>query len=72
VVRKSTGYPLQDAEEWWAFVCGQASWQKAFRQLPQASLGSLWREILQEVDGLRTSEGICFDASALIGIGVRA
>lgn len=72
VVRKSTGYTLKAAEEWWGFVWGNGRWQKELRQLPPATLQRLRSEILAEVDNLKTGEGIWLDASALIGIGVRA
>lgn len=71
VVRKSTGYALQAAEDWWGFVWGNGRWQKELRRLPSESLERLRTEIINEIRGLRTSEGIWLDASALIGIGTR-
>lgn len=71
VVRKPAGYALETAEEWWGFVWGNGRWQRELRQLPPESLARLKAEILNDIETLRTSNGIWLDSSALFGVGVK-
>jgi ubiquinone/menaquinone biosynthesis C-methylase UbiE len=68
VVREVTGYFIEP-EEWWAF-----QWplmRARLSVLAPESLERFKRETLEEVEGLRTEEGLWLDATALIGVGVR-
>ncbi len=68
VVREAAGYFIEP-EEWWAF-----QWplmRARLRELAAEPLERFKRETLEEVEGLRTKEGLWLDATALIGVGVR-
>jgi ubiquinone/menaquinone biosynthesis C-methylase UbiE len=71
VHRKELGYYLEDAAEWWQLV-----WNAGLRsQLNQLSAEDLERfrtEHLEEIDALRTTEGIRLKMEILFTIGVKA
>ena len=71
VVPEPNIHTLQSAEEWWTFIRRSASWGSSLDQLSAEALADLKAEILEDVERLRTKEGIQVDTSALIGIGVR-
>lgn len=71
VVRVASTTTLQSADEWWTFVRRSAARGIPLSQLSAESLERLRREILEDVDKLRTDDGIRVDTSALIGTGVR-
>lgn len=71
VVRTPAGYTLETAEEWWGFVWGNGRWQRELRQLSAGTLGQLKAQLLDDIETLRTSNGIWVDSSALFGLGVK-
>ncbi|HET8679179.1 MAG TPA: methyltransferase domain-containing protein [bacterium] len=71
VVAEPHVHMLRSGEEWWTFIRRSASWGELFDELPAEALESLKAEIIGDVEGLRTPDGIRVDTSALIGIGVR-
>lgn len=71
VVAEPHVHTLLSAEEWWTFIRRSASWGELLDQLSAEALEGLKTEIVEDVEGLRTPNGIQVDTSALIGIGVR-
>lgn len=70
VDRKNVGYYLDSAEAWWDVV-----WNAGFRrmvgQLSQSNQERFKREHLQEVDELRTKDGIWLDVGVLYTSGMK-
>lgn len=71
VVPEPYTHTLQSAEDWWTYMRRSTRWGPLLDQLSAEALEDLKAEILQDVERLRTEEGIKVDMSALIGIGVR-
>ncbi|OGW34110.1 MAG: hypothetical protein A2X58_11315 [Nitrospirae bacterium GWC2_56_14] len=71
VERKSLGYHLDDAKDWWEVI-----WNGGFRglvdQLPHGEAERFRREHLEEIDKLRTDEGIRLNLDVLYTLGVKA
>ncbi len=71
VEKKDLGYYLRDANEWWDVI-----WNAGFRsQVSRLSSGDLERfktEHLEEVQALRTHDGILLNVKVLYTSGVRA
>ncbi len=68
---KGLGYYLKDASEWWDVI-----WNAGFRsQISQLSTEDLLKkfreEHLQEIEALRTNEGIWLNVSVLYTVGIR-
>jgi len=70
VVDESAGYFI-DPDDWWTFLWGTSA-RRRLNQLPPDALERFRADILGEVRGLRTERGVWLDASALMGIGLRA
>lgn len=70
VDRKNVGYYLDRAEQWWDIV-----WNAGFRrmvgQLSPSGQEQFKREHLQEVEALRTRDGIRLDVGVLYTIGTK-
>lgn len=70
VETKEVGYFLDSAEEWWSIV-----WNAGFRryvtQLSQQDQERFKAEHLQEIDALRTKDGIRLDIGVLYTIGTK-
>jgi ubiquinone/menaquinone biosynthesis C-methylase UbiE len=64
-------HTLQSAEDWWTYMRRSTRWGVLLDQFSAMALEDLKAEILEDVERLRTKEGIQVDTSALIGIGVR-
>ena len=71
VVPEPYTHTLQSAEDWWTYMRRSTRWGPLLDQFSAEALQDLKAEILQDVESLRTEEGIQVDMSALIGIGVR-
>lgn len=71
VERKSLGYHLENAKGWWEVI-----WNGGFRglvdQLPRGEAERFRREHLEEIDKLRTDEGIWLNLDVLYTSGVKA
>jgi ubiquinone/menaquinone biosynthesis C-methylase UbiE len=71
VQRKSAGYYLRDADEWWDLV-----WHAGFRglvnQIPSQHLEKFQQEHLAEVQQMATSEGIWLNVEVLYATGTKA
>ncbi len=68
VVQKNVGYHLSDANEWWDIVWN-AGFRRLVAQLPAQDQERFKREHLEEVDKLKTSDGIWLDVGVLYTIG---
>lgn len=70
VEQKNMGYFLDDAEEWWDVI-----WNAGFRRLVSGmkpeQREKFRREHLQEVEELRTSDGIWLDVGVLFTFGTK-
>lgn len=64
------GYPLEHAEEWWTIIEGSAM-RRRVERVPAGELQAFRRAHLDDVERLRTADGLWLDASALIGIASR-
>ena len=71
VVPEPHNHMLQSAEDWWTYMRRSTRWGAFLDQFPAEALNDLKAEIIQDVEGLRTKDGVQVDTSALIGIGVR-
>lgn len=65
---ENVGYFLGDAEEWWDVVWN-AGMRRLITQLPPGELERFKQEHLQEVDELKTEDGIWLDVDVLFAIG---
>lgn len=70
VESKNIGYHLDSAQDWWD-VIWNAGFRRLVEQLPVDALERFKREHLQEVDALRTADGIWLDAGVLYTIGTK-
>ena len=70
VERKNVGYYLDRAEEWWD-VIWNAGFRRLVNQLSPEDRETFRREHLQEVDALRTKDGIWLDVGVLYTIGTK-
>jgi len=68
VTRENMGYWLSDAEDWWNVVWN-AGYRRLVSQLPQDDRERFKQEHLQEVDALKTGEGIRLDVDVLFSMG---
>jgi len=68
VEKKNVGYYLENAGEWWDVVWN-AGFRRMVSQLAPAEQGRFKQEHLQEVEALRTSDGIRLDVGVLYTIG---
>jgi hypothetical protein len=70
VETRDVGYFLDSAEEWWDIV-----WNAGFRryvtQLPENGKKWFKKEHLQEIENLRTKDGIRLDIGVLYTIGTK-
>ncbi len=64
-------HTLQRAEDWWTYMQRSLRWGALLDQFSAEALEDLRAEVLEDVERLRSQEGIQVDTSALIGIGVR-
>lgn len=71
VQRKSAGYHLRDADEWWDLVWN-AGFRGAVGQLAPQQLEKFKKEHLAEIQGAATSEGIWLNIEVLYAIGIKA
>lgn len=71
VVTEPRTHTLRQSEEWWTFIRSSASWGELLDELPAEALEGLKAEVVEDVEKLRTADGIRVDTSALIGIGIR-
>lgn len=70
VEQRNVGYYLDSAEEWWN-VIWNAGFRRMVNQLPAESQERFRREHLQEVECLRTKDGIWLDVGVLFAIGTK-
>jgi ubiquinone/menaquinone biosynthesis C-methylase UbiE len=70
VDRKNVGYYLDSAEQWWDIVWN-AGFRRMVAQLSPSDQEQFKREHLEEVDGLRTADGIRLDVGVLYTIGTK-
>ncbi len=70
VDRKNVGYYLSGAEEWWEIVWN-AGFRRMVAQLSPADQAIFKREHLEEVDALKTGEGIWLDVGVLYTTGTK-
>jgi ubiquinone/menaquinone biosynthesis C-methylase UbiE len=68
VEQRNVGYYLDGADEWWD-VIWNAGYRRLVNQLPPPDLERFKKEHLQEIDALRTSEGLWLDVGVLFTIG---
>jgi hypothetical protein len=70
VERKNVGYFLDSAEEWWDIV-----WNAGFRrmvvQIQPTDQERFRQEHMQEVDALKTKDGIWLDVGVLFAMGTK-
>lgn len=71
VVPVPHSHTLQNAEDWWTYMRRSTRWGASLDQLQVEAIEDLKAKILEDVERLRTKDGIQVDTSALIGIGVR-
>lgn len=70
VQKKNVGYNLRSAEDWWEIVWN-AGLRRMVTRLTAEDQVRFKREHLQEVEALRTKEGIWLDVGVLYTIGTR-
>lgn len=70
VHQKNNGYYLNNAEEWWEVVWN-AGFRRMVAQLAPDAQARFRREHLEEIDTLRTGEGIWLDIGVLYTIGTK-
>jgi len=70
VEQKNVGYYLDSADEWWD-VIWNAGFRRLVNQLSAEDQEQFRREHLQEVDALRTKDGIWLDVGVLFTIGIK-
>ena len=70
VEKKNVGYHLDSAEEWWD-VIWNAGFRRLVNQLSPRDRDAFKGEHLQEVDALRTTDGIWLDVGVLYAIGTK-
>ncbi len=70
VEKKNVGYYLESAEEWWD-VIWNAGFRRLVNQLSPEDREAFKKEHLQEVDALRTKQGIWLDVGVLYAIGTK-
>ncbi len=70
VERRNVGYYLGSADEWWDIVWN-AGFRRMVMQLPHQEQERFKREHLEEVDALKTAEGILLDVGVLYTVGTR-
>lgn len=70
VEQRNVGYYLEDAEEWWD-VIWSAGFRRLINQLSAEDQERFKREHIQEVDALRTKDGIWLDVGVLFAIGTK-
>ena len=70
IEQKNVGYYLNDTEEWWD-VIWNAGFRRLVSQLPAGDQKRFRREHLQEVEALRTEDGIWLDVGVLFTIGTK-
>ena len=70
VEEKNVGYFLDRAEEWWD-VIWNAGFRRLVNQLSSENREAFRREHLQEIDALRTKDGIWLDVGVLYTIGTK-
>ncbi len=68
IVRKDCGYFLDSSEDWWELVWN-AGFRRYVEQIPQESLGAFRREHLDDIDRLRTEEGIRLKIEVIYAMG---
>lgn len=71
VEQANVGYYLDTAQDWWD-VIWNAGFRRLVSQLEADDLERFKREHLQEVDDLKTANGIWLDVPVLFTIGVKA
>ena len=70
VEKKNVGYYLESAEQWWDIVWN-AGFRRMVSQLAPEAQEQFKREHLQDVEALRTGQGIWLDVGVLYTIGTR-
>ena len=70
VEERNLGYYLENADEWW-YVVWNAGFRRLISQLPEEERERFRRDHLQEVEALRTREGIWLDVGVLFTIGTK-
>ena len=70
VDRKNVGYYLNSAEQWWDVVWN-AGFRRMVSQLKPAEQEQFKREHLQEVEALKTKDGIRLDVGVLYTLGMK-
>lgn len=70
VEQRNVGYHLENADEWW-YVIWNAGFRRLVNQLPAGERERFRCEHLQEVDALRTKDGIWLDVGVLFTIGAK-
>ncbi len=68
VEQKNVGYHLSGADEWWDIIWN-AGFRRLVARLSPNDQERFKREHLEEVDGLRTEEGIWLDVGVLYTVG---
>jgi SAM-dependent methyltransferase len=68
VEQRNVGYHLAGAEEWWDIVWN-AGYRSLVAQLPANKQEQFRREHLEEVDALRSRDGIWLDVGVLYTVG---
>ena len=71
VEQKNVGYQLGSAEDWWEIVWN-AGYRRMMSRLSPPDLERFKKEHLQEIEALRTEEGIRLDIEVLFTSGKRA
>jgi hypothetical protein len=70
VETRNVGYYLKSAHDWWSIVWN-AGLRRMVTQLSQQDQERFTREHLQEIEELRTKEGIWLDVGVLYTIGTK-
>lgn len=71
VEAKNVGYFLEDVHAWWD-VIWNAGFRRLVGQLTPSEQERFWREHLEEIAVLATTEGIWLDVGVLFAIGTKA
>ena len=70
VQEENVGYYLKTAEDWW-YVVWNAGFRRLVRQLSEENQERFKRDHLEEVETLRTKDGIWLDVGVLFTIGTK-
>lgn len=70
IEHKNVGYHLHAVDEWWDIIW-DAGFRRLVSQLPAETLEQFKREHLQEVDSLKTAQGLWLNVPVLFTTGIK-